>query len=354
MPTPLALSLTPLLPWAVLAAAALGVLGVVVGRGAGRLVRLFGPACPPAVTSAAPVPHRTAEGRAAPGRESSTGIPEEREGAPGAPAEPPPGDQPSDTAPSADLPSHPADPGPAPDELEEDDDGPPPPCCPHCRAELVFVRALPYVAARPFRQRGACPHCEQLVRPHPAVVVSTALLFAAVGALLPWHLLDWSVFGLLAVLWFVALGTSLAVIDLRVMRLPDVIVAPAYPVAALLLAAAVLLPPSGPDLERGAKALVGMALITVLYWSLWRIRPGGLGFGDVKLSGLTGLYAGWAAGPVGALVAAFWAFAAFSLLGLALMALRRITRAEPLPLGPFMLAATFLTLLAGQPLAPQP
>ncbi|GAA1101489.1 hypothetical protein GCM10009642_45060 [Nocardiopsis metallicus] len=208
------------------------------------------------------------------------------------------------------------------------------------------------MAARVFRQRGDCPHCERRVRPHSAVTIGTALLFALVGALAPWHTGDWSPFGVLAVLWLIALGVPLSVIDLRVMRLPDALVAPAYPVAVLLLTAAVLLPPVGPDLERGSQALVGMVLITVLYWLMWRVKPGGLGFGDVKLSGLTGLYAGWAAGPVGALVAAFWAFAVFSLVGLALLALRRITRAEPLPLGPFMLAATLATVLAGHPLLP--
>ncbi|MGW5875822.1 prepilin peptidase [Nocardiopsis terrae] len=374
MPTPLAFTLSPLL-WAVLAAAALGALGIVVGRTSGRLVHLFGPARPPGAASTAEPgppdpgapgsgpgsgvpsaprtdgrdrvptggdpPARTTPGRASrrprPAQESATGVRADREGAPDTPTAAPPA-LPSDTV----LPPDP----------EEDEDGPPPPCCPHCRAELPFVRGLPLVAARPFRRRGACPHCEQRVRPHTAVVLTTALLFALVGALTPWHVWTWSPFGLLAVLWLVALAVPLAVIDLRVMRLPDALVAPAYPAAALLLAAAVLLPPAGPDTERGAQALVGMALITVLYWLMWRIRPGGLGFGDVKLSGLTGLYAGWAAGPVGALVAAFWAFTAFSLLGLALLALRRITRAEPLPLGPFMLCSALTTVLAGQPLLP--
>lgn len=339
MPTPLVLTSSPLL-WAVLAAAALGVLGIVVGRGAGRLVHLFGPARPPLVPEAAsdarpsPTPLNTTQ-------HGATGEFTGKEGAPDTPLAAPP---PAASAPVA-APGSGLDP-------EEEDDGPPPPCCPHCRAELRFVRGLPAVAARPFRQRGACPHCERCVRPHPAVIVTTALLFALIGALAPWHLPDWSPMGVLAVLWLVALGVPLSVIDLRVMRLPDALVAPAYPVAALLLAAAVLLPPAGPDLERGSQALVSMALVTVLYWLLWRIKPGGLGFGDVKLSGLTGLYAGWAAGPVGALVAAFWAFAAFALLGLALLALRRITRTDPLPLGPFMLAATLATVLTGSPLLP--
>ncbi|GAA1468615.1 A24 family peptidase [Nocardiopsis exhalans] len=329
MPTPLVFTPSPLL-WAVLAAVSLCALGIVVGRATGRLVYLFGSADPsrssePPAEAGSPSVLRTARSRALPGQEGASDAPL------GAPSRPPP-----------------ASPGLDPGE----DDGPPPPRCPHCRAELPFARGFPVVTARAFRQRGVCPHCERRVRPHPAVIIGTALLFALVGALAPWHVGDWSPFGVLALLWLIALGVPLSVIDLRVMRLPDALVAPAYPVAALLLAAAVLLPPVGPDLARGSQALVGMVLITVLYWLMWRIKPGGLGFGDVKLSGLTGLYAGWAAGPVGALVAAFWAFAAFSLVGLALLALRRITRAEPLPLGPFMLAATLATALAGHPLLP--
>jgi leader peptidase (prepilin peptidase)/N-methyltransferase len=339
MATPLALPLSPLL-WMVLAAAVLCALGIAVGRASGRLVRLFGPArpslAPPPVSGTVPSPvtpgtgqERARAGRDRPAQEGATSGPAGGQGAPDTPS-----------APASDL-----DPG-------QENDGPPAPCCPHCRAELRFVRGLPVVAASSFRRHGACPRCERSVRPHPAVIVTTALLFALVGALTPWHLADWTPFGVLAVLWLVALGVPLSVIDLRVMRLPDALVAPAYPVAALLVAAAVLVPPAGPDPERGAQALGGMVLITVLYWLMWRIRPGGLGFGDVKLSGLTGLYAGWAAGPTGALVAAFWAFAAFSLLGLVLLALRRITRTEPLPLGPFMLAATLATVLTGGPLLP--
>lgn len=309
MSTPLALSLTLTL-WSIPAALTLGLVGLLVGRATGRLVHLFGPAHP-----------HTEPIRPAPvgplGQDGATPGALTEEGA-----------------------------------LEGQDTGPPPPRCPHCHTELLFVRGLPAVAARDFRRLGRCPWCERDVDRHVPAAIATAVLFALVGAVFPDHLRDWSLFGLAAVLWFAALGTLLSAIDLRVMRLPDAVVAPAYPMAGMLLAASVLLPPSGPDLHRGAQALVGMALITVLYWSLWRVHPRGLGFGDVKLSGLTGLYSGWAAGPVGALVGAFWAFAAFAVVGLVLLLLRRAGRSDPLPLGPFMIAATLATVVAGRPLIP--
>lgn len=310
MSTPLALTFSTAL-WSIPTALLLGLLGLAVGRATGRLVHLFGPAHPPAE----PAHMAPTRFESPPNQDGVTAEPVAPEGAP-------------------------------------EDDRPPPPRCPHCHTELRFVRGLPAVAVRGFHRDGRCPECARGVPPYAPVTIVTVLLFALVGAALPFHLQHWSLFGSLAVLWFVALGTLLSAIDLRVMRLPDTVVAPAYPVAGLLLAAAVLLPPSGPDLDRGARALVGMVLITVLYWSLWRVHPRGLGFGDVKLSGLTGLYTGWAAGPVGALAGAFWAFAAFSVVGLVLLLLRRATRSDPLPLGPFMVVATLATVLAGRPLIP--
>ncbi|WP_159941218.1 MULTISPECIES: A24 family peptidase [unclassified Nocardiopsis] len=308
MPTPSALVLGPHL-WTILVAVLLILLGAVVGQLNGRLVHLFGPAPSPGPRGSLAAPRRRAR----------------------------PPEEPADTAA-----------GPA---FPEYDEGPPPPRCPQCRAELRFLRWFPAVEARTFRRRGACPHCEQVIRSDPAVTAVTAALFGCVGL---WAVPQphWCPFSLLALLWLVALGVLLSAIDVRVMRLPDAVVAPSYAVTALLIGAAVLLPPEGPDLDRAGDALLGMALVTVLYWLLWRVNGTGLGFGDVKLSGLTGLYTGWAAGPLGALVSVFWAFAAFSLVGLVLMALRRLTRRDPFPLGPFMLAATLATVLAGQPLLP--
>ena len=283
-----------------LAALAFGVLGVLLGRVCGRLVPLFGPARP---TPAAP--------------RSAVHV---------------------DSVPSA-LSGPPA----------AEDEGPPPPRCPHCRTDLPFPAFLPALTGPGAWWSGACPHCRATVPAHTAVPAVTGLLFAVAGAVAVQQ--QWAPTDLPPVLWLVAFGVPLSVVDLRVMRLPDPVVGAAYPVAGALLAAAVLRP-SEDGLRHGAEALVSMVLITVLYWLLWRVQPSGLGFGDVKLAGITGLYAGWAAGAVGALAAAFWAFASFSVVGMVLLALRRLTRRQPFPLGPFMLGSTLLTVLAGAPLLP--
>ncbi|WP_028647736.1 A24 family peptidase [Nocardiopsis sp. CNT312] len=299
MPTP-SLSAVPPQVWAGALVLLLGACGAAVGVATGRLVPLF------VAVDPAPVP--------------ATGT---REAPPG------------------------------PEEDSGDSGGPPPPRCPHCRTELPFVRGLPAVAAPAFRRRGVCPHCAVTVRPHAGVVAATAVLFALTGALALLHD-DASPLSAPAVLWLVAVGVPLSAVDLRVMRLPDAIVAPAYPVAALLIGGSVLTAPGGPDLAAAGDALVSMVLIAVLLWLMWWIHPRGMGFGDVKLSGLTGLYAGWAAGPLGALASVFWAFTAFCLVAVAFVALRRRSRSDPFPLGPFLLAAALATVLVGGPLLPQP
>jgi leader peptidase (prepilin peptidase)/N-methyltransferase len=190
------------------------------------------------------------------------------------------------------------------------------------------------------------------VRPQPGAVLLAVPAAALAGAAAVLHP-HWTPLWLPAVLWLVAVGSALSVVDLRVQRLPDALVRPAYPVAAALIALAALTPPDGPQPGRILDAVTGMVLVTVLYWLLWRIHPRGMGLGDVRLSGLTGLYAGWAAGPLGALTAVFWAFAAFSAVGLVLMALRRASPGSTFPLGPFMLAATLATVVAAGPLLPE-
>ncbi len=310
MPTPSALA--PLAdPWAVAVIAATALAGLLAGHLGGRLVPLFGPARP---RTPAPVDAAATRDDATPAGTGPAGAPQ------------------PDTAPG--------------------EEGPPPPRCPHCRAELRFWRWFPLVSDRAFRGRGSCPHCEQVVRPHPGALLLAAPAAALAGAAAVLHP-DWTPLWLPAVLWLVAVGAPLSVIDLRVQRLPDALVRPAYPVAAALIALAALTPPGGPAPGRLLDAVLGMVLVTVLYWVLWRVHPRGMGLGDVRLSGLTGLYAGWAAGPLGALTAVFWAFAAFSAVGLALMALRRATPGSAFPLGPFMLAGTLATVLAARPLLPE-
>jgi leader peptidase (prepilin peptidase)/N-methyltransferase len=144
-----------------------------------------------------------------------------------------------------------------------------------------------------------------------------------------------------AFLLLAALAPALAVIDLRCRRLPDPLTLPAYPAAALLLALAA---PAVPDGGRHfLSAVASLAAAWLFFALLALIQPGGLGWGDVKLSGVLGLYLGWlgaaavAAGLLGAFVLA-------ALAGMGLIAAGRATRKSQLPFGPFMLASAIAVI----------
>jgi len=151
-----------------------------------------------------------------------------------------------------------------------------------------------------------------------------------------------------AFLLLAALAPVLTVTDLRSRRLPDPLTLPAYPAAAALLAAGALASPGGA--RHLLSALAGLAAAGLFFALLAGIHPAGLGWGDVKLSGVLGLYLGWlgaaavAAGLLGAFVLA-------ALAGLGLIATGRATRKTQIPFGPFMLASA-IAVIAASGLAP--
>jgi leader peptidase (prepilin peptidase)/N-methyltransferase len=136
-------------------------------------------------------------------------------------------------------------------------------------------------------------------------------------------------------------GVPLAAIDLACRRLPDALTLPAYPVALALLAAAAPAVPDGGAHLLGA--LAGLAAAWLVFAAQALIYPAGIGWGDVKLAGLTGAYLGWIGlhALVAGLIAAYLLAA---VTGLALLAARRLTRKSALAFGPFLLAGALLII----------
>ncbi len=151
-----------------------------------------------------------------------------------------------------------------------------------------------------------------------------------------------------AFLYLGAVGVALAMIDIDLKRLPNVLVLPSYLVAGVLLGAAALVD------GRAARPAAGRP-------SEWRrctastscsrsIYPAGMGFGDVKLAGVLGIYLGWL-GWGELVVGAFLGFLFGGVVGLLLMAVRRAGRKSSIPFGPYMLAGALVSILWGGALA---
>ncbi|MET3902120.1 A24 family peptidase [Paenarthrobacter sp. 4246] len=151
-----------------------------------------------------------------------------------------------------------------------------------------------------------------------------------------------------ACLYFVVMAVRLTVIDVRSHLLPNRIVFPSYAVAGVLLLAASLLAffaDAGPDLHLsadlfavpGLRVLGGGAVLWLFYFVLRLIHPPGMGFGDVKLAGVLGLYLGYL-GWSHVFAGTFAAFILGGLWSLAILVSRRGTLRSAIPFGPFMLA----------------
>lgn len=230
----------------------------------------------------------------------------------------------------------------------------PPSACPHCGHGIAWYDNVPLISWLVLR--GRCRNCSAPISVrYPLIELGTALLFVAValqfggsvvGALSVGALVA-ALLALVAFLYLAAISIALAAIDLETRRLPNVLVLPAYLVGAVLLGTSSLLVG---DLATLLRAAIGAAGLFALYWLLATLYRGGMGYGDVKLAGVLGLFLGWLGwGPLA--VGAFAAFLFGGLFGVILLIARRAGRKSSIPFGPWMLLGAWLGVFAGNAIA---
>ena len=214
--------------------------------------------------------------------------------------------------------------------------------CPACGHEIRARDNIP--VASWLVLRGRCRDCREPVSArYPLVELGTGLLFAAVTLAFLDRELAWAVPGFL---FLAAISVALAAIDLDTRRLPNAIVLPSYPVLAVLL---VVASAGQGDWWALARAGIGGAALWALYFLVMMIKPGGMGFGDVKLAGLLGGALGWL-GWGTLVVGAFGAFLVGGLFAIGLLATGRAGRGSAIPFGPWMLLGAWIGIFAGEPL----
>ncbi len=165
---------------------------------------------------------------------------------------------------------------------------------------------------------------------------------AAVCGLLAWAL-GWSP-ALPMWLYLGVVGVVLTYVDWRTRLLPTRLIAPSYAVVAVL---AVLASALSGDWGALLRAALGWALAGGLFFLLWFVYPKGMGYGDVRLSGVLGIALGW----LGWAELAVGVYAGFVLgaLGGGVLALLRVVDRKRYPFGPFMLVGAVVGVLAGPP-----
>ena len=235
----------------------------------------------------------------------------------------------------------------------------PPSSCSSCGAHIRPYDNIPVLSW--FVLRGECRDCRVPISPrYPMVELGTAVFFAVVAlwsfspADFAWaavttatNTLATQLIVLVAFLYLATISVALAMIDLDTHTLPNRILLPAYPVAAVLLGAAALM---AGEPERLLTAVIGGGTLFGLYLALALISPGGMGLGDVKLAGVLGLYLGYL-GCAPLLVGAFGAFLLGGVFGLLLLVTRKAKRRSSIPFGPWMLLGAWFGAFFGDQVA---
>ena len=211
--------------------------------------------------------------------------------------------------------------------------------CPRCPLLAKAVRGWPWGST--LRPGAPCPVCGQaLPARYWLTPVMTAALFAAFAVRFG---ADWA---LPAYFVFLAALVPITVIDYHERIIPNWIVYPAIFASIPLLALAALLTGEWGTLGR---ALAGASFAWIALYVIHIVQPGGMGFGDVRLSFLLGLFLGWLSyGHV--FIGLFLGFLIGSVVGVGLMVLRRKKGKDLLPFGPFLVAGAILGVLFGDPL----
>jgi leader peptidase (prepilin peptidase)/N-methyltransferase len=174
----------------------------------------------------------------------------------------------------------------------------------------------------------------------PTTMIITTVMFAAV---VPAISIRWV---LPAYLWFVAITIILSLTDLDRKLIPNRILYPATVTGAVLLTAGSL---ADWDLSSLGRALLGGLAYLVFLYLVYLVARGGFGFGDVKLGFFIGMFAAYIGWPA-LFISVVAAFIIGAIVSVILLVLRIKGRKDPIPFGPYMVAAAYLALLWHEPI----
>ena len=208
--------------------------------------------------------------------------------------------------------------------------------CPACGAQIADRDNVPVVSW--LLLHGRCRACEQPIPVrYPLVELGTAGLFAAAAVRFgaTWQLPAFCIF-------FASL-LAVSVIDLDLYIIPNRVVYPTLFITAPLLALAAAAEGTWGQLRNAAiGGAVGFGLLLVIHVAM----PRGMGFGDVRLSGVIGMMLGWL-GLRYLFLGLFLAFLLAAVIGIVLIATRLRTRKDAVPFGPFLAGGAVLAALWG-------
>jgi leader peptidase (prepilin peptidase)/N-methyltransferase len=206
--------------------------------------------------------------------------------------------------------------------------------CPACGHAIQATENIPLFSY--LVQRGRCAHCQTPISAQYPLVEALSAILAVITA---WHFgFGWQTAAAFVLTWALL---ALSVIDFQHQLLPDNITLPF-----LWLGLGLALFDVFTDLRSSViGAMAGYLCLWGVY-HLFRLLTGkeGMGYGDFKLLAMLGAWQGWQHLPAIIIVSS----AVGAVLGSLLILVSGRDRHVPIPFGPFLAAAGWITLLWGE------
>ncbi len=208
--------------------------------------------------------------------------------------------------------------------------------CPHCNHQITALENIPVISW--LMLGGKCSSCKAPISArYPTIELITGLLGALAIAFFG---ATWAGLGALILTWTLV---ALTCIDIDTQLLPDDMTLPLLWIGLLFNLFGVFAPLK--DAVIGA--MLGYMILWSIYW-LFKLITGkeGMGYGDFKLLGALGAWFGWQKIPAIILLSS----AVGAVIGIGLMIAAKRGKEVPIPFGPYLAGAGFLTLYFSQPL----
>lgn len=208
--------------------------------------------------------------------------------------------------------------------------------CPACRTAIKPQHNIPLLSY--LWLRGRCASCgARIAFRYPLIECLTAVVSVIVAWKFGW---SWATASGLVLSWLLIV---LALIDLEHQLLPDAITLPGLWLG--------LLASLGGWHAAPEDSIIGASIGYVILWlvfHVFRLLTGkvGMGHGDFKLLAMLGAWLGWAMIPAIVLLSS----TAGALAGIVMIIFLGHRRSKPIPFGPYLAAAGWVTLLWGQEL----
>ena len=206
--------------------------------------------------------------------------------------------------------------------------------CDSCGAKISAFHNIPIVSY--LILRGKCANCTNEIGTSTLIVEVLTPLLLCLGF---WMAKDY----FQVIIWFliVFFGVPLAVIDLKVHRLPNVL---SYLFTALILFSLFIQAFNEKNFTNLKGALIQSFALAFFYFFIRVISRGGMGIGDVKLAFPIGLISGYF-GKYMVYIASYAAFITGALLAISLLIIKKSNRKYAIPFGPFMIIGLAISYL---------